>query len=105
MIKQLRFLHSTKTRTAHCDVFCACHQVEALKNHRVTDMACGSGDAQTLCITDDDTVWSWGDGDYGKLGMLEFSPGLSPHWLAGLKFGGGGAASCSYLALNTFHAE
>ena len=23
---------------------------------------------QTLCITDDDNVWSWGDGDYGKLG-------------------------------------
>ena len=43
-------------------------QVEALKGYRVVDMACGSGDAQTLCITDDDSVWSWGDGDYGKLG-------------------------------------
>lgn len=32
------------------------------------DVACGSGDAQTLCIVDDDSVWSWGDGDYGKLG-------------------------------------
>ena len=32
------------------------------------DVACGSGDAQTLCITDDDSAWSWGDGDYGKLG-------------------------------------
>lgn len=32
------------------------------------DVACGSGDAQTLCITEDDSVWSWGDGDYGKLG-------------------------------------
>ncbi|XP_021378315.1 E3 ubiquitin-protein ligase HERC2-like isoform X2 [Mizuhopecten yessoensis] len=42
--------------------------VEAMKTHRVIDMACGSGDAQTLCITDDDNVWSWGDGDYGKLG-------------------------------------
>lgn len=31
-------------------------------------VACGSGDAQTLCITSDDNVWSWGDGDYGKLG-------------------------------------
>lgn len=31
-------------------------------------MACGSGDAQTLCVTSDDNVWSWGDGDYGKLG-------------------------------------
>ncbi|KAL4692561.1 hypothetical protein H8959_016371 [Pygathrix nigripes] len=42
--------------------------VEALQGHRVVDIACGSGDAQTLCLTDDDTVWSWGDGDYGKLG-------------------------------------
>ncbi|CAH1268469.1 HERC2 [Branchiostoma lanceolatum] len=42
--------------------------VEALKGVRVVDVACGSGDAQTLCITDDDCVWSWGDGDYGKLG-------------------------------------
>jgi alpha-tubulin suppressor-like RCC1 family protein len=34
----------------------------------VIDVACGSGDAQTLCLTEDDTAWSWGDGDYGKLG-------------------------------------
>ena len=39
-----------------------------MQGHRVVDVACGSGDAQTLCLTDDDTVWSWGDGDYGKLG-------------------------------------
>jgi alpha-tubulin suppressor-like RCC1 family protein len=45
-----------------------CIQVEALLSYRVMDIACGSGDAQTLCITDDDNVWSWGDGDYGKLG-------------------------------------
>ena len=42
--------------------------MEALIGFRVIDIACGSGDAQTLCITDDDNVWSWGDGDYGKLG-------------------------------------
>ncbi|XP_066595212.1 E3 ubiquitin-protein ligase HERC2 [Prorops nasuta] len=42
--------------------------VEALQDYRVIDIACGSGDAQTLCVTDDDNVWSWGDGDYGKLG-------------------------------------
>ncbi|XP_055844671.1 probable E3 ubiquitin-protein ligase HERC2 isoform X2 [Episyrphus balteatus] len=42
--------------------------VEALLGYRAVDIACGSGDAQTLCITDDDNVWSWGDGDYGKLG-------------------------------------
>nr|XP_047123873.1 E3 ubiquitin-protein ligase HERC2 isoform X1 [Hydra vulgaris]XP_047123877.1 E3 ubiquitin-protein ligase HERC2 isoform X2 [Hydra vulgaris] len=43
-------------------------QVEALQFFFVLDVACGSGDAQTLCITNDDNVWSWGDGDYGKLG-------------------------------------
>ncbi|KAJ8962033.1 hypothetical protein NQ314_005815 [Rhamnusium bicolor] len=42
--------------------------IEALLGYKVIDVACGSGDAQTLCITDDDNVWSWGDGDYGKLG-------------------------------------
>lgn len=42
--------------------------VYALKGYKVIDVACGSGDAQTLCVTDDDNVWSWGDGDYGKLG-------------------------------------
>lgn len=44
--------------------------VEALLGYHAIDVACGSGDAQTLCITDDEnsSVWSWGDGDYGKLG-------------------------------------
>lgn len=31
-------------------------------------VACGSRDAQTLALTDDGNVWSWGDGDFGKLG-------------------------------------
>lgn len=35
--------------------------VEALIGYRVIDVACGSGDAQTLCITDDDSVWSFGE--------------------------------------------
>lgn len=43
-------------------------KVEAFDGHRVIDVACGSGDAQTLALTDDNCVWSWGDGDYGKLG-------------------------------------
>ena len=49
-------------------IFSFLSQVDALKGYRVIDVACGSGDSQTLCITDDDNVWSWGDGDYGKLG-------------------------------------
>jgi len=34
--------------------------VEALRGYKVIDVACGSGDAQTLCLTDDDVVLSWG---------------------------------------------
>ena len=33
-----------------------------------TGVACGSGDAHTLAVSKDGTVWSWGDGDFGKLG-------------------------------------
>ena len=32
------------------------------------NVACGSGDAHTLAVSSDGKVWSWGDGDYGKLG-------------------------------------
>lgn len=42
--------------------------VVGLKGHHVVDIACGSGDAQTLALTDSGLVFSWGDGDYGKLG-------------------------------------
>lgn len=31
-------------------------------------MACGSRDAQTLALSDEGMVFSWGDGDFGKLG-------------------------------------
>lgn len=31
-------------------------------------VACGSRDAQTLALTDQGRVYSWGDGDFGKLG-------------------------------------
>lgn len=34
----------------------------------MVQVACGSRDAQTLCLTDDGKVYSWGDGDFGKLG-------------------------------------
>ena len=39
-----------------------------LKGHHVTKVSCGSRDAQTLALTDEGQVWSWGDGDFGKLG-------------------------------------
>ena len=43
-------------------------QVKHLSEHRVIQVACGSRDAQTLALTDDGMVFSWGDGDFGKLG-------------------------------------
>lgn len=39
----------------------------------MVDVACGSGDAQTLAVTDSGLVFSWGDGDYGKLGIADRS--------------------------------
>lgn len=42
--------------------------VTGLKGLKVIDVSCGSGDAQTLAVTENGQVWSWGDGDYGKLG-------------------------------------
>lgn len=42
--------------------------VQALLGHRVVQVACGSRDAQTLALTEDGIVFSWGDGDFGKLG-------------------------------------
>ncbi len=43
-------------------------QVKALAGQRVVQVACGSRDAQTLALTDEGLVYSWGDGDFGKLG-------------------------------------
>ena len=40
----------------------------ALKGEHVTCVALGSGDSQTVCSTASSLVFSWGDGDYGKLG-------------------------------------
>ena len=41
-----------------------------LSGHHVIKVACGSGDAHSLCVTVQGNVYSWGDGDYGKLGNL-----------------------------------
>lgn len=42
--------------------------VSSLFAQHVVKVACGSGDAHTLCVTNLGHVYSWGDGDYGKLG-------------------------------------
>ena len=42
--------------------------VKALEGKRIVQVACGSRDAQTLALAEDGSVYSWGDGDFGKLG-------------------------------------
>lgn len=43
--------------------------VTALNGHMVVYVACGGGrDPQTLCVTASGIVFSWGDGNHGKLG-------------------------------------
>ncbi|KAK9875129.1 hypothetical protein WA026_005922 [Henosepilachna vigintioctopunctata] len=42
--------------------------VAALSGEHVVRVACGVGDSHTLCVTDKGRVYSWGDGDFGKLG-------------------------------------
>ncbi len=39
-----------------------------MSGHRIVQVACGSRDAQTLALSDEGLVFSWGDGDFGKLG-------------------------------------
>ena len=36
----------------------------------VIDVACGSGDAHTVCVTECGDVYAFGDGDYGKVCLL-----------------------------------
>lgn len=42
--------------------------MKSLSGHRIVQVACGSRDAQTLALSDNGLVFSWGDGDFGKLG-------------------------------------
>lgn len=45
--------------------------VEALVGQRIVQVACGSRDAQTMALTEDGSVYSWGDGDFGKLAYIK----------------------------------
>lgn len=42
--------------------------ISALSDEHIVKVACGSFYAHTLCVTSQGRVYSWGDGDYGKLG-------------------------------------
>lgn len=60
-------------------------QVRALSGHHAIDVACGSRDAQTLALTSDGCVLSWGDGDFGKLGRGGSEGCSVPHVVERLK--------------------
>lgn len=53
--------------------------VRALLSHRIVQVACGSRDAQTLALTEEGLVFSWGDGDFGKLGRGGSEGCFLPH--------------------------
>ena len=40
-------------------------------NGCVDQVACGSRDAQTLALSDEGMVFSWGDGDFGKESLTD----------------------------------
>lgn len=62
--------------------------VSKLSGHRVVQVACGSRDAQTLALTEDGLVFSWGDGDFGKLGRGGSEGCSTPHQVERLTTGG-----------------
>jgi E3 ubiquitin-protein ligase HERC2 len=72
------FRFTFRINTHQCKLIYMLLQVKGLAGYRVTQVACGSRDAQTLAITDDGTVWSWGDGDFGKLGRGGSDGSLQP---------------------------
>lgn len=52
--------------------------VTALGGQHVIKVACGAGDSHTLCVTKQGNVYSWGDGDFGKLGRGGFDGSKVP---------------------------
>lgn len=53
--------------------------MKTLLGNRIVQVACGSRDAQTLALSDEGLVFSWGDGDFGKLGRGGSEGCNTPH--------------------------
>lgn len=53
--------------------------MKSLLGNRIVQVACGSRDAQTLALSDEGLVFSWGDGDFGKLGRGGSEGCNTPH--------------------------
>ncbi|XP_019851476.1 PREDICTED: E3 ubiquitin-protein ligase HERC2-like [Amphimedon queenslandica] len=58
--------------------------VEGLNGVKIVQVDCGSGDAHTLALDDTGQVWSWGDGDYGKLGRPGSDQNKVPKPISGI---------------------
>lgn len=59
-------------------------KVEGLSGINIVQVDCGSGDAHTLALDDEGQVWSWGDGDYGKLGRSGSDQNKIPKPISGM---------------------
>ena len=62
-------------------------QVCGLEKVRVVNVACGARNAHTLAVTEDGSMWAWGDGSYGKLGTGNTTSSLVP--VKVMEFGAG----------------
>lgn len=58
--------------------------VQTLAGQVIVDVALGSGDSHSLCVTDDGSVYAWGDNDFGKLGNGSCMGSHVPVQIAGL---------------------
>lgn len=58
--------------------------VQSLCGQTVVDVALGSGDSHSLCVTEDGSVFAWGDNDFGKLGNGSCMGSHSPVQIVGL---------------------
>lgn len=66
-------------------------RVVGLEGHRVVDVGCGS--FHTVCITDNGTVFCWGDNANGQCGSSTLPEAVPwPHCVSSLGVVGGGAA-------------
>lgn len=60
------------------------HQISALSQHVVRKVAVHSGGRHALALTADGRVFSWGEGDDGKLGHGDVTSLETPHCIEAL---------------------
>ena len=67
------FSHNLVNLTRNCD---KPRLIEALKSKRVRDISCGS--SHSAAITSNGDLYTWGLGDYGRLGHGDNTTQLKP---------------------------